>query len=87
MLYFLYFVTKNNGRAMGNLIVTGITFGVFMTEALIHYNMGMAKAEGGFKLRLPPPKELAKIAAVTGAFSIASGLLIKALPQHLAPKV
>jgi hypothetical protein len=72
---------------MGNLIVTGITFGVFMTEALIHYNMGIAKAEGGFKLRLPPAKELAKIAAVTGAFSIASGLLIRAVPKHLHPKI
>ena len=72
---------------MGNLIVTGITFGVFMTEALIHYNMGMAKAEGGFKLRLPPARELAKIAAVTGAFSIASALLIRAVPKHLHPKI
>jgi hypothetical protein len=72
---------------MGNLIVTGITFGVFMTEALIHYNMGMAKSEGEFKFRLPPPKELAKIAAVTGAFSILSGLLIKSLPKDLSPKV
>lgn len=72
---------------MGSVIVTGITFGVFMTEALIHYNMGTAKAEGGFKLRIPPAKELAKIAAITGIFSIASGLLIKALPAHLSPKV
>jgi hypothetical protein len=72
---------------MGSVVVTGITFGVFMTEALIHYNMGMAKAEGGFRLRMPPPKELAKIAAVTGAFSIVSGLLIKALPQNISPKV
>lgn len=72
---------------MGSVIVTGITFGVFMTEALIHYNMGIAKAEGGFKLRIPPPTELAKIAAVTGAFSVASAMLIKAIPQDLAPKV
>jgi hypothetical protein len=72
---------------MGNLIVTGITFGVFMAEALVHYNMGMAKSEGEFKLRLPPPKELAKIAAVTGAFSIISGLLIKSLPKDLSPKI
>jgi hypothetical protein len=72
---------------MGSIIVTGITFGVFMAEALIHYNMGMAKSEGQFRLRLPPPKELAKIAAVTGAFSIASGLLIKAVPRHLTPKI
>jgi len=66
---------------MGGLVVSGVTFGVFMAEALIHYNMGMAKAEGGFKLRLPPPKELAKIAAVTGAFSLLSGYLVKQLPQ------
>ena len=71
---------------MGKLITTGITFGVFMTEALIHYNMGMAKAEGEFKLRLPPPKELAKIAAVTGAFAIASGILISAATSGLKPK-
>jgi hypothetical protein len=63
---------------MGKLIVTGITFGVFMTEAIIHYNMGQAKAAGKFQLRLPPPAELAKIAAVTGAFSVLSGVLIGA---------
>ena len=72
---------------MGNLIVTGVTFGVFMTEALIHYNLGVAKSEGEFKLRLPPSKEMAKIAAVTAAFSIASGILIKALPEKLSPHV
>jgi len=72
---------------MGSLMVSGVTFVVFMTEGLIHYNMGMAKSEGGFKLRMPPPKELAKIAAVTAAFSIASGVLIKALPQKINPHV
>jgi len=72
---------------MGSMVVTGVTFVVFMTEGLIHYNMGMAKSEGGFKLRMPPPKELAKIAAVTAVFSIASGLVIKALPQKVQPHV
>ncbi len=72
---------------MGGLIVSGVTFGVFMAEALIHYNMGMAKAEGGFKLRMPPAKELAKIAAVTGTFSLLSGFIIKSLPPSLAPKI
>lgn len=61
---------------MRGLIVTGVTFGIFMAEALIHYNMGMSKAEGNFRLRMPPPKELAKIAVVTGAFSIVSGALV-----------
>lgn len=68
---------------MRGLIATGITFGVFMTEALVHYNMGMSKAEGRFKLRLPPAEELAKIAAVTGAFSLASGVLIRVIEQRL----
>jgi hypothetical protein len=36
---------------------------------------------------LPPPKELVKIAAVTGAFSVVSGVLIGALSKNLPPKV
>ncbi len=68
---------------MGNVLVTGVTFGVFMAEAIIHYNMGQAQSDGGFRLRLPPPKELAKIALVTGAFSVTSGLLIGALERRM----
>jgi len=68
------------------LIVTGVTFGVFMTEAIIHYNMGMAKSNGQFRLRLPPPEELAKIAAVTGVFSVASSALIRTLEQRMLTK-
>jgi hypothetical protein len=68
---------------MRGLIVGGITFGVFMTEAIIHYNMGMAKSDGKFRLRLPPAKELAKIAAVTGAFSLVSGVLINTVERRL----
>jgi hypothetical protein len=68
---------------MRSLIVGGITFGVFMTEAIIHYNMGMAEADGKFKLRLPPARELAKIAAVTGAFSLLSGILINRVERRL----
>ena len=68
---------------MRNLVVTGVTFGVFMAEAIIHYNMGQAKSDGKFRLRMPPPKELAKIALVTGAFSLASGLLIGGVERRL----
>ena len=70
---------------MGSMVISGVTFVVFMAEGLIHYKMGMAKSEGGFKLRLPPPKELAKIAAVTAAFSVASGLIVKSLPKNVQP--
>ncbi len=72
---------------MGRFLVTGITFGVFMAEALIHYNMGRMKEENADgkqpKFQLPPPKELAKIAAVTGTFSVVSGVLIGALNNRL----
>ena len=68
---------------MNRLLMTGITFGVFMTEALIHYNMGMSKSNGQFRLRLPPAKELAKIAAVTGTFSVISGGLVESLQQRI----
>lgn len=68
---------------MRGLLFTGITFGVFMTEAIIHYNMGVSKADGKFRLRLPPPDELAKIAAVTGVFSLVSGALVRTLENRL----
>ena len=75
---------------MGRFLVTGITFGVFMTEALIHYNMGRAKEDRKqgkpAHFELPPPRELVKIAAVTGAFSIVSGVLIGSLNKRLPPK-
>jgi hypothetical protein len=74
---------------MGRFLVTGVTFGVFMAEALIHYNMGRMKEEQErgepVRFQLPPPKELAKIAAVTGAFSVVSGVLIGALNRKLPP--
>lgn len=68
---------------MNRLLMTGITFGVFMAEALIHYNMGVAKSEGRFRLRLPPAGELAKIAAVTGTFSVVSGVLVDRLQRRI----
>jgi len=68
---------------MKNLLVTGVTFSVFMAEAIIHYNMGQADADGRFSLKLPPPKELAKIALVTGVFSVASGALIGVLERRV----
>jgi hypothetical protein len=39
------------------------------------------------RFQLPPPKELAKIAAVTGAFSVLSGVLIGSLEKRLPPKL
>ena len=72
---------------MGRFLVTGITFGVFMTEALIHYNMGKQKEGENFRFRLPPAKELVKIAAVTGTFSVVSGALINTIQYRLNTRV
>jgi len=72
---------------MGRFLVTGITFGVFMTEALIHYDMGKTKEGEKFRLKLPPARELAKIAAVTGTFSVVSGVLINTLQSRLNTRV
>ena len=73
--------------AMKHVLVTGVTFGVFMAEAIIHYNMGQAKSGGSFQLKLPPAKELAKIALVTGAFSLTSGILINTLERRMGTRV
>ncbi|MDJ0974693.1 MAG: hypothetical protein QNJ98_09565 [Planctomycetota bacterium] len=66
-------------------LVTLVTFGTFMAEAIIHYNMGKSDSQGGFKMRMPPPKELAKIAAITGAFSLLSGSIVGALERKKPP--
>ena len=71
---------------MARLLATGITFGVFMTEAIIHYNMGKTREGEPFKLQLQPPRELVKIAAVTGAFALTSGILIGAVQRPLGSK-
>ena len=68
---------------MRSVIVAGVTFGVFMAEAIIHYNMGAAQKDGKFRLRLPPAKEMAKIAAVTGVFSVLSGAMISTVERKL----
>jgi hypothetical protein len=72
---------------MGRFLVSGITFGVFMTEALIHYNMGKTKEGEKFRFQLPPAREMAKIAAVTGTFSLVSGVLINSIQHRLNGKL
>ena len=55
------------------------TFGLFMVEAIMHYNMGKKDCikpdtKKGF---LPPTKSLIKLGIVVGIFSILNGLVIK----------
>ena len=54
-----------------------VTFGVFMTEALIHYNTGVADVTGQpFKFRIPPGNQLLKLALIVGAATTVSTSLI-----------
>jgi hypothetical protein len=57
------------------------TFGLFMIEAIFHYNQGKndCKCEKpkDKKRFLPPTKALIKIALIVGVFSLINGVVIK----------
>ena len=62
------------------LVVGGTTFALFMTEALIHFNMGQnyKKTKEGkeTKFELPDSKELIKLSLIDGVFSILNGVIV-----------
>lgn len=66
------------------LIVSGITFGVFFLEALIHYNYGIFETLGKKfnwddfinHFKIPKGKSLAKMASIVVFASAISGLII-----------
>lgn len=61
-----------------------ITFGVFMTEAMIHYNFGTKrnKPDGEKKgFVLPPTADLLKIGATVAVFSILNGIIVEKLSK------
>jgi hypothetical protein len=47
-----------------------------MTEAIIHYNFGAHKHTTEKKFKLPPTKDLAKIAGIVAVFSFLNGYII-----------
>ena len=57
------------------------TFGLFMAEAVIHYNMGVHKADGKKGFVLPPAKDFIKLAAIVGVFSIVNGVIVGKLSK------
>lgn len=56
---------------------TLITFALFGTEALMHYNIGRNKDQSQFELVMPPPKDLAKILGVVMLVSMLNRFLVK----------
>ena len=62
----------------GNKIVL-VTFGLFMTEAIMHYNLGKKDntTEPTRKGFLPPTKSLIKIGGIVFAFSLLNSIIIE----------
>lgn len=58
------------------LIIGGTTFALFMTEAVIHYNMGVSKTEPNHKFSLPDTNDLIRLGLVVGSFSILNVAII-----------
>tara|TARA_R110000765_G_scaffold301039_1_gene395560 strand:+ start:284 stop:508 length:225 start_codon:yes stop_codon:yes gene_type:complete len=60
-----------------------VTFALFMTEAIMHYNLGKKEAdpESG-KGFFPPTKTFVKLGLIVGAFSLINGMVIKELTEN-----
>jgi ABC-type antimicrobial peptide transport system permease subunit len=61
-----------------------ITFGVFMAEAMLHYNYGVKRnkpEEQKAKFVLPPTTDLIKITATVALFSVLNGVIINKLSK------
>ena len=56
-----------------------VTFGLFMTEAIMHYNMGKNENsnESTRKGFLPPTKSLIKIGGIVFVFSLLNSIIIE----------
>lgn len=57
--------------------IIAITAGVFVAEAMIHYNIGVNKGKDKFQFELPKGKELLRIVTVVTIASIISRQLSK----------
>jgi len=72
-------------------IISGITFGVFFTEALIHYNYGILETknipfswDSFFEdFTFPRGKSLLKMSAIVGVAAVLSGKLISVAEDRL----
>ncbi len=69
------------------LIISGVTFAVFFTEALIHYNYGILESKKmPFKwenFTFPTGKSLVKMATIVLVASTLSGYIIDKVEQQV----
>ncbi len=56
-----------------------VTFSVFMTEAIIHYNIGVNGHNKTKKFIFPPKDDLIKSAIITALFSFLNGVIVHKL--------
>ena len=72
-------------------IVSGVTFVVFFTEALIHYNYGILESKNlPFSIAnftFPTGKSLGKMSAIVIVASTLSGYLISTLEERIQQQV
>ena len=56
-----------------------ITFGLFMTEAILHYNLGLKTPTPKKEDQhwLPPTPALLRIGGIVAVFSILNGIIVK----------
>ena len=65
------------------LIVGGTTFAIFMTEAVIHYNMGVSEKQPDHRFTIPKKQDLTKLAVVVGIFSILNGVIVNEVKKSI----
>tara|TARA_R110000751_G_scaffold160821_7_gene266476 strand:- start:1272 stop:1481 length:210 start_codon:yes stop_codon:yes gene_type:complete len=63
--------------------ITLITFGLFMTEAILHYNLGTKEADPDATKKgfLPPTNALIKIAAIVAVFSVINSVATNSIKK------
>ena len=76
-----------NKRTEHFIVVSGVTFAVFFTEALIHYNYGITETKHlPFKWEnfvMPKGKSLVKMATLVIVASVISGVIIDKVEQQV----
>lgn len=56
-----------------------VTFSVFMTESIIHYNIGLNGSRESKTFVFPPTDDLIKSAIITALFSFLNGVIVHKL--------
>ncbi len=60
-------------------LIVGVTFLVFIVEAMLHYLIGHNSGKSSFSFKLPSLIDFGQIALVVGLFSFINGVIISKL--------